>query len=72
MRYIYINLAGLEAKYSYKVKFKVLTLLNFLTLLRFSITLPSYNPLYNYTQLLTPLSLYIYNVYINKILIYRI
>ena len=41
---ICINLAGLEAEQGYKVKFKVLTLLNFLTLLSFSITLPSCEP----------------------------
>jgi hypothetical protein len=44
MRCICTNLAGLEAKHSYKVKLKVLTPLNFLTSLRFSITLPSCDP----------------------------
>ena len=42
---IYIqNLAELEVKQGYKVKFKVVTPLNFLTLPSFSITLPSYKP----------------------------
>ena len=44
MRYIYINLAGLEAKQGHKVKLKVLTPLNFLTSPRFSVTLPSCDP----------------------------
>jgi len=44
MHYICTNLAGLEAEHGYKVKLKVLTLLNFLTLSRFPITLLSCNP----------------------------
>ena len=44
MRRIYINLAGLEAKHGYKVKLKVLTPLNFVTSLSFSVTLPSCDP----------------------------
>ena len=44
MRYIYKNSVGLEAEQGHKVKFKVLTLLNFLTPPSFSVTLPSYDP----------------------------
>ena len=44
MRCICINSAGLEAEQGYKVKFEVLTLLNFLTLPSFSVTSPSCKP----------------------------
>ena len=41
MRCIYKNSIRLEVKQGHKVKLKILTLLNFLTPLSFSMTLPS-------------------------------
>ena len=44
MHCICINSAGSEAKQGHKVKFEVLTPLNFLTLPSFSVTSPSCKP----------------------------
>ena len=54
MRCICINSAGLEAEQGHKVKLKVLTRLNFLTLPSFSVTSPSCKPVRKHSQSFWP------------------